>query len=191
MKAFVLLILVISFSYAQQRCELYIQEVRKAHYSQFGVDFPYQYGVGQLQQESECRNIISRDGVGSEGLPQITYRVWQKTLKSNGIKSIIAIPDQLKAQAVIMKSVYKPQYGLWVTYQVYNGGGLVIKEISRAKIAEWSKAKEQCHRGKSCFTYKGITTCRSNCDINYEYSQNIFKYGAQYAKVESKTFKYW
>jgi hypothetical protein len=143
MKAFILLILAISFSYAQKRCEIYVQEVRKAHYSQFGVDFPYQYGVGQLQQESECRNILSRDGVGSEGLPQITYRVWQKTLKLNGIESIIAIPDQLKAQAIIMKSVYQPKYGLWVTYQIYNGGRLVIKEIFRANVADWSKAKEQ------------------------------------------------
>jgi hypothetical protein len=191
MKTFVLLAVVLSFAYAQQRCELYIQEVRRAHYSQFGVDFPYQYGVGQLQQESGCRNIISRDGVGSEGLPQITYRVWQKPLRAKGVDSITSIPDQLKAQAIIMKSCYKPQYGLWVTYQIYNGGGLVLKEINRAKIAEWDKAKDQCTRGQSCFTYKGITTCRSNCDINYDYSQRIFKYGEQYAKVESKNFKYW
>jgi hypothetical protein len=190
MKTIVLLIIAMSFAYAQ-RCELYIQEVRRAHYSQFGVDFPYQYAVGQLQQESGCRNIISRDGVGSEGLPQITYRVWQKPLRAKGVASITAIPDQLKAQAIIMKSVYQPQYGLWVTYQIYNGGGLVLKEINRAKIAQWDKAKEQCRRSQSCFTYKGVTTCRSNCDINYDYSQRIFKYGEQYAKVESKNFKYW
>jgi hypothetical protein len=182
----------LSFAYAQQRCEAYVQEVRKAHYSQFGVDFPYQYGVGQLQQESECRNIISRDGVGSEGLPQITYRVWQKSLKANGVESINAIPDQLKAQAIIMHSVYKSQYGLWVTYQIYNGGGLVLKEINRAKVVEWSKAKEQCRRGQSCFTYKGITTCRSNCDINYEYSQNIFKFGGRYGSIkQSDKYRYW
>jgi hypothetical protein len=191
MKTFVLLAVVLSFAYAQQRCELYVQEVRRAHYSQFGVDFPYQYAVGQLQQESGCRNIISRDGVGSEGLPQITYRVWQKPLRAKGVESITAIPDQLKAQAIIMKSCYKPQYGLWVTYQIYNGGALVLKEINRAKIAQWDKAKEQCRRSQSCFTYKGITTCRSNCDINYDYSQRIFKYGERYAKVESKNFKYW
>jgi hypothetical protein len=192
MKVLVLLIVALSFAYAQQRCETYIQEVRKAHYSQFGVDFPYQYGVGQLQQESECRNIISRDGIGSEGLSQITYRVWQKSLKANGVESINAIPDQLKAQAIIMHSVYKPQYGLWVTYQIYNGGGLVLKEINRAKVVEWSKAKEQCRRGKSCFTYKGLTTCRSNCEINYEYSQNIFKYGGHYGSIQqSNKYRYW
>jgi hypothetical protein len=155
------------------------------------VDYPYQYGVGQLQQESRCRNIISLDGVGSEGLPQITYRVWKKQLRANGINGIKAIPDQLKAQAIIMRTIYKPRYPLWVTYQIYNGGGLVLKEINRAGVADWSKAKAQCHRGQSCFRYKGIKTCKSNCDINYDYSQKVFKYWQYYVKIEAKTFKFW
>ncbi len=175
-----------------QRCQNYVQDVRKAHWSQFGIDYPYQYGVGQLVQESGCRNIISLDGVGSEGLPQITYRVWQKPLKAHGVDGITAISDQLKAQAIIMRSVYDKRYGLWATYQVYNGGGLVLKEINRAGIADWNKAKAQCKRGQSCFTYKGVKTCRSNCDINYEYSQNIFKYGGKYGIVaESSQYRYW
>lgn len=174
-----------------QRCQSYTQEVRIAHWGQFGVDYPYQYGIGQLVQESGCRNILSLDGVGSEGLPQITYRLWQKPLMSKGIKSIRAIPDQLKAQAIIMRSVYEPRYGLWVTYQKYNGGGLVLKELKRAGREDWNSAKEQCRRGQSCFTYKGIKTCRDNCDINYEYSQNIFKYGNKYASITSDRYRYW
>lgn len=110
---------------------------------------------------------------------------------SKGIKSIRAIPDQLKAQAIIMRSVYEPRYGLWVTYQKYNGGGLVLKELKRAGREDWNSAKEQCRRGQSCFTYKGIKTCRDNCDINYEYSQNIFKYGNKYASITSDRYRYW
>ncbi len=174
-----------------QRCQSYVQEVRKAHYSQFGVDYPYQYGVGQLVQESGCRNVISLDGVGSEGLPQITYRLWQKPLKVKGLESIKAIPDQLKAQAIIMKSLYQPKYGLWVTYQAYNGGGLVLKEINRAGIEDWSRAKEQCHRGQSCFTWKGQRSCRSNCEINYDYSVEIYKYGERYASIRSTKWRFW
>lgn len=174
-----------------QRCQSYTQEVRRAHWEQFGVDYPYQYGLGQLVQESGCRNVLSLDGVGSEGLPQITYRLWQKPLSAHGVKSIRAINDQLRAQAIIMRTVYEPRYALWVTYQKYNGGGLVLKEIKRAGRDDWSKAKEQCKRGQSCFTYKGVKTCRSNCDINYEYSQNIFKYGGQYGTTESKQYHYW
>ena len=174
-----------------QRCQSYVQEVRKAHWAQFGVDYPYQYGIGQLVQESGCRNILSLDGVGSEGLPQITYRLWQKPLKAKGVASIKAIPDQLKAQAIIMKSVYQPKYGLWVTYQVYNGGGLVLKEINRAGGENWEKAKAQCRRGQSCFTWKGQRSCRSNCDINYEYSVLVYKYGEKYASVRSSKYRYW
>lgn len=177
---------------SMQRCQSYVQEVRKAHYSQFGVDYPFQYGVGQLVQESGCRNVISYDGVGSEGLPQITYRLWQKPLKAKGVNSIKAIPDQLKAQAIIMKSVYKPKYGLWVTYQVYNGGGLVLKEINRAGGENWVKARENCKRGQSCFTYpSGKKECVSNCEINYDYSVQVYKYGEKYGSIRSKQYRYW
>jgi len=175
-----------------QRCQSYVQEVRKAHFSQFGIDYPYQYGVGQLVQESGCRNIISYDGVGSEGLPQITYRLWQKSLKAKGVESIKAIPNQLKAQAIIMKSVYQPKYGLWVTYQVYNGGGLVLKEINRAGAEDWEKAKANCKRGQSCFTYpSGKKECVSNCEINYDYSNQVYKYGEKYASIRSSKYRYW
>lgn len=192
MKLIVLLALASAlFGGSIQRCQSYVQEVRKAHFSQFGVDYPYQYGVGQLVQESGCRNILSLDGVGSEGLPQITYRLWQNPLKAKGVASIKAIPDQLKAQAIIMKSVYQPKYGLWVTYQVYNGGGLVLKEINRAGGENWVKAKDQCCRGQSCFTWKGQRSCRSNCDINYEYSVLVYKYGEKYASVRSSKYRYW
>lgn len=174
------------------RCDSYVQDVRKAHYMVFGVDFPYQYGVAQLVQESGCRNILSLDGVGSEGLPQITYRVWQKPLAKAGITGIKAIGDQLKAQAIIMKYLYMPQYGLWVTYQVYNGGGLVLKEIKRAGAEDWAKAYANCKRGQSCFTYRGVVTCKSNCEINYGYPQKIYKYGRRYGDDgENNKFRYW
>lgn len=194
---FILLFLFVTLSGADaiagsiQRCSLYKKDVRTAHWEQFGVDFPYQYGIGQLVQESGCRNIISLDGVGSQGLPQITYRLWQKTLKAKGVDSITAISDQLRAQAIIMKSVYQPKYGLWVTYQVYNGGGLVLKEMKRAGKEDWELAKAQCKRGQSCFTYKGIKTCRSNCDINYEYSVLVYKYGEKYETIRSNRYRYW
>ncbi len=175
-----------------QRCQSHVQEVRSAHWSQFGTDYPYQYGVGQLVQESGCRNILSRDGVGSEGLPQITYRWWSKELSRHGVHGVSAIPDQLKAQAIIMKVLHEPKYGLWATYQKYNGGALVIKEIRRAGQENWKMAKAQCRRGQSCFTYKGVKSCRDNCDINYEYSVLVWKYGGNYGSVKAAgKYRYW
>lgn len=176
-----------------QRCQSYVQDVRRAHWSQFGVDYPYQYGVGQLVQESGCRNVLSYDGVGSQGLAQITWRWHKQTLQKRGIRSLDAIPDQLKAQAILMRQMWVPKYGLWVTYQAYNGGGLVLKEINRAGSENWVKAKSNCKRGQSCFTYpSGKKECVSNCEINYDYSVKIYKYGGQYAGVkESGQYRYW
>lgn len=186
---FILLSLFVTLS--ADRCRAYVQDVRKAHYTVFGLNYPYQYGVAQLVQESRCRNILSLDGVGSEGLPQITYRIWQKPLKDAGISGIKSIGNQLKAQAIIMHSLYSSNYGLWVTYQKYNGGSLVLKEINRAGVEDWQKAKKQCRRGQSCFTYRGIKTCKGNCEINYDYSQKIFKYAKEYSNVQSTQYRFW
>ena len=179
--------------FALERCALLTQKVRVAHFKEFGVNFPYQYGVSQLEQESSCRPMISNDGAGSEGMPQITYRNWKEILTKNGIMEIKSIPNQLRAQAVIMKSLYRPEHGLWVTYQLYNGGGWVLKEIKKAGVSDWEKAKAQCTRGYSHFTLKnGTVQSRSNCDINYEYSQNIFKYGKQYGDVkDNEQYRFW
>lgn len=194
MQLFLFLTLLVVELYAGgsiSRCQSYVNDVRRAHWTQFGVDYPYQYGVGQLVQESGCRNILSYDGVGSEGMPQITYRLWQKPLKAKGVDSIKAIPDQLKAQAIIMKLLYQPKYGLWVTYQIYNGGGLVLKEINRAGGENWERAKANCRRGKSCFIYpSGKKECVSNCEINYDYSLQVYKYGEKYASIKNTSYRY-
>lgn len=179
--------------FALERCAMLAQKVRVAHFKEFGVNFPYQYGVGQLEQESSCRPMISNDGAGSEGMPQITYRNWKEILTKNGIMEIKSIPNQLRAQAVIMKSLYRPEHGLWVTYQLYNGGGWVLKEIKKAGVSDWANAKAQCTRGQSHFTLKnGTVQSRSNCDINYEYSKNIFSLGKQYGNVnDNDQYRFW
>lgn len=189
MKSMLLLLLTVVLM--GSTCTSYVQEVRRDHYAIFGVNYPYQYGVAQLQQESGCRNILSNDGVGSEGLPQITYRVWQKPLKDAGIVDIKSVGNQLHAQAIIMHSLHRSSYPLWQTYQIYNGGGLVTKEITRAGSTDWQKAKDQCKRGQSCFTSRGVKTCKSNCDINYDYSKKIDKYSKEYSNVQSNQFRFW
>ena len=177
--------------FGADRCISYVQEVRRAHWGAFGLDYPYQYGVAQLKTESGCRDIISNDGVGSQGVAQITYRLWQKVLDKNGVYEIRSTANNIKAQAIIMKSLYKPQYPLWVTYQLYNGGGWVLKEIARAGVVDWQKAKEKCTRGNSRFvTSKGVQY-RSNCDINYEYSKVIYERGKAYNGINNSKFLYW
>lgn len=181
---------------ADSRCKSYVQDVRKAHYAVFGLDYPYWYGVGQLEQESNCRNVISRDGVGSEGVSQITYRIWKDYLKRYNINDIKSIRNQIKAQAYIMKDCKKQAFSshLWVAYQVYNGGALVNKEITRARKAycirevPHDKAREFCKRKTITFDngYK-----INACDINYEYSEKVYEYGNKYKIFDSQSYVYW
>lgn len=180
-------------AFALERCAMLKKDVRLAHWRVFGTNFPWQYGVAQLEQESGCRAMISNDGAGSQGIAQITYRNWKEVLDKNGITEIISTSNQLRAQAVIMKSLYRPEHGLWVTYQLYNGGGWVLKEIKKAGVSDWAKAKAQCTRGYSHFTLKnGTVQARWNCDINYEYPQNIFKYGKKYGDVKDNgQYRFW
>lgn len=178
--------------YSRDRCVQYIQGVRTATYAVFGIDFPYWYNVGQLQQESNCRNVISNDGVGSQGLAQITYKVWRRFLDKKGITEIQNTSSQLHAQAFIMQNSKQQAYSshLWVAYQVYNGGGAINKEISRARKAlgkreiSHAEARPFCQR-KIVYFSSGQSI--SACDINYDYSEKIYKYGNMYNRLNLKT----
>lgn len=191
MKYLVIFLLVLNLQ-ASQRCQKYIQAERTATFAVFGIDFPYWYAVGQLQQESNCRNVISRDGVGSQGVAQITYRIWKNFLNKKGIPNLNTTRNQLHAQAFIMADAKKQAYSshLWVAYQVYNGGSLVNKEITRARKAldkreiSHAEARPFCKR-KIIHFNNGQSI--SACDINYDYSEKIYKYGNMYNRLNLKT----
>ena len=179
--------------FALERCAMLTQKVRVAHFKEFGTSFPYQYAVAQLEQESGCRPNISNDGVGSQGVAQITYRWWKQVLDKKGITEIASVQGSLRAQAAIMRYLHEPGRPLWITYQRYNGGDWVLKEVKKAGAEDWLKAKAQCTRGDSHFTLKsGTVQTRNNCDINYEYSQNIYTLGRQYGDIKDNAqFRYW
>ena len=178
------------------RCQKYIQLERVAHYAVFGVDYPYWYGIGQLQQESGCRDIISRDGVGSQGVAQITYRVWQKFLNKKGIKNLYSVGNQIHAQAYIMKNCKKQAYSshLWVAYSVYNSGHIVNKEITKARKAlhirevPYHIAKKFCKRRMIHFNNGQVI---SACKIGYDYPKKVFKYGQEYKEFNTTSYRFW
>ena len=188
-----LLLLFVTNSQAtpNQRCENLVQEVRMQHAAIFGLDFPYHYAVGQLQQESNCRNIISNDGVGSQGVSQVTWSMWGNYLQKKGIDDLSSTENQIKSQAYINYDAWiqaKPKK-LWVGYQIYNGGRLVLKEISASGKEDWKSAKEQCHR--KVITFKSGQKIDA-CEINYDYSQKLYKYGKLYQIFDdSKHYTYW
>lgn len=181
-----LLSLVTSQVYAIDRCEQYVQPVRKAHSLYFGLDYPSQYGVGQLKQESGCRDVISNDSYGSSTPAQITYKFWNKQLTEAGLAS----SHWTTQQAYIMKDAHNknPYKKLWVTYQIYNGGNWVVKEVKKADVVDWEAALAQCTRGYT--TFKNGSKI-SNCEINYDYSIKIYEYGNKYGDWLSKEYRYW
>lgn len=188
----VLILLLPSVGLALDRCKSYTNEVRKYHAYYFGLDFPYWYSVAQLQKESNCRDVISKDGVGSEGAPQITFRWWKDKLATQGIYNVRTRTNQLKAQAYINYDAYKKikkyQYRLWVMYQIYNGGNLVLKEIERGGgIPYHYIAMEHCKRKNITFNNGQV---RNACDINYEYPVKIFDYADKYRTVDKNNEKF-
>ena len=195
----VLIILLNSIVFAKEdRCVSYVQEVRRDHFAVFGVDYPYWYGVAQLKQESQCRDILSKDGIGSQGVSQITYKVWKGFLSKKGISNLSSTHNQILSQAYIMQSAlssikYKH---LWVQYQLYNGGGLVNKDVKNAQLqlrknnVTHDEVFPFCKRGNTIYKSKGVVVQTiSNCKINYDYSTNIYNYAKPY-KIQSDSPKY-
>jgi hypothetical protein len=149
--------------------------------------FPYWYNLALAKKETNCRWLTSLDGHGSVGYFQLTPKFLDPILRP-------LYPDYTKpyskdhfyAFAYFIKSLHSsnPSNKLFVTYQRYNGGDWVLKECKRAGVYEWSKCKQACMRGNVC-VWKVNGECkqyRSACDINYEYSDLIYKFGQKYKK---------
>ena len=176
------------------RCASYSQEVRRAHAFYFGVDFPWWYSVAQLRKESACRDVISRDGIGSEGAAQITYRWWKDALEKQGIPEVRTRSNHLRAQAFINYDAWtRARRGgapkLWVAYQIYNGGTLVLTEIKRAGAVDPAAARAHCRRKNITFN-NGQTI--NACDINYDYSPRIETYAKPFRTgPDSPAYPFW
>ena len=183
--------------YSLERCKQLVQPIRVAHYEFFGIDFPYWYSVGQAEKESLCRHsVLSSDGIGSEGFAQITYRWWKDKLQNVGIYEIKSIKNHAKAQAFINKYEYDRTFcrKLFEMYQRYNGGSLVTQELQRARSCKWEDGYRVCKRKDVCVwvTPSGCKQWRNACDINYEYSLKIFKFGQKYKTgTDSVEYPFW
>lgn len=175
------------------RCQQYIQPVSSWHQFYFGAEFPWQYAMGQLQQESNCKFVVSKDDFGSVGPAQITPSVWKKSMPKVDFWSV---DGNAMAQAKINKLSYNQSYEkkLWVMFQIYNGGGLVNKEINRAKIhlhkniVTQSEVRPFCRRSKGHYK-NGLPF--DNCKINYDYPINIYRYGNKYTNESQSSFIFW
>lgn len=175
---------------ASDRCQSFVSEVRRSCFFYWGVNFPYHYAVAQLKQESGCReNIKAFDG--GQGIAQFmpaTEKYVESLMKEeiNPMESKSAI----KAQAFYMRHLHKQNWEgkLWLTYQAYNGGWTLLKkEYQRAEIADWDLMRLECKRKTIVLKCGDLLNF---CDVNYDYSKKIYKYGQQYKIVEDG-MKFW
>lgn len=184
----------ISSAISLERCKKLINDIRTSHFYYFGVDFPYWYSVAQAEKESACRhNVLSTDGIGSEGFAQITYRWWQKELSKEGILEIKTIQNHSKAQAYINYYNYKRTVckKLFEMYQLYNGS-FVSKDLKRANSCKWEDGLKYCIPKTIC-VYKVKGECRqtrTSCDINYSYSSKIYKLSQKYKTGTDGSYKF-
>lgn len=184
----------------KKRCIKYEHLVRQYHFFYFGVNFPYWYSLAQIEVESACiHNRWSFDEARSYGLAQITWKIWKNKLRRAGIPEIYSVRNNLKAQAYINYLAWRTLNKrlewckrLWVMYQIYNGGSLVIKEIRRAGECCWCSAYRNCRRRDICWKWRGKIHCKNACDINYEYSLKIYNKGQKYRKgKDERPFIFW
>jgi len=172
-----------------------IDNIKSSHQSIISKDYPYWYSVGQAKQESNCKWVISKDGWGSVGYFQLTPKMIDSILRPLFPKYKEISYDHFLATAYYMKLLQNrnPSKKLFVTYQMYNGGDWVIKECEKAGSWNWLDCYDNCYRKNVC-VWKANGVCKqykSACDINYEYSKNIYKYGIKYKTGVNDGYKYW
>ena len=177
--------------YALDRCIEYVPDVRSAHIRYFGLGFPYWYGLGQLQQESNCRaNVTAFDaGMGlAQFMPatakHISFLMKERLDPYN--------PEHAtRMQAFYMNRLHKQNLHkkLFISYMYYNSGkGTVDKEIIRCGSIDKSRMREVCHR--KVLTLKGGKKL-DLCDVGYDYPVRIYKYGGKYKIGADGNFLFW
>jgi len=178
-------------SHALDRCQEYIPEIRTQSFHYFGLNFPYCYNVGQAKQESACRANITSFDYG-EGLYQFTGSTKNWVREQMGEDLNFYNPSHaIKAGAWYMSQLHKQNWdgALWLTYQAYNGGWKLLKaeNIRACHCSDHDVMRQFCQR-------KTITLKSGNklnfCDVNYDYSRKVYKYGQIYRTFEDK-WRFW
>jgi len=184
--------------YVKNRCSFLVEDVRTSHRSILGEDYPYWYSVGQAYAESSCRWIASKDGHGSVGYFQLTPKFLDYMLRPVFPDYTVPNhPHHFLATAYFMKTLHlrqNPTDRLWITFQLFNGGGWVLRECRRVGSFEWEDCKSHCLRGRVCVERRGgeCKQYKSACDINYNYSQKVFVYGQPFRpEGEKDEWRFW
>lgn len=200
------------------RCNQYRQDVRKYVEMYFGLNFPWHYQMGCMQQESNCRkDIVSFDG--GIGLFQLTPSTGivvdiQKDLgviidpynPKHNIRAAVYYLSKIKSKysqieklsfgknkVIISTKKYTDTCGVKLSdiYQFYNGGYWFYYEASKAGYSCDRKViRTFCTRG-GAWTDKAKTNWLSFCEVNYSYPEQIERRGLTFKMFEFPDYKYW
>lgn len=177
-------------AWSVDRCIEYVQDVRVEHIKQFGLMFPYHYGVGQLRAESNCRSTVTAfdGGMGPAQFMPATSTYIQGLM---GEKLNPRDPEQaVRMQAFYMKRIHTVENwtnALFIDYQIYNGGkSTLYNEWKRAGMLDWDLMKMSCQRKKLQMKWGVLDFC----EVNYDYSKKVEKYGNAYRRGPDG-MRYW
>lgn len=209
-----ILLFLITYVFAVDRCVQYKQEARKQMMYYWGSDFPYWYALGIAKTESFCRaDIKSFDG--GEGLFQFTRSTGinseiEKELIPNfnpnnakqSIQAFAYYTTKIKKRMHIERMSFRKKgqfiypkkyidkcgFKLGDMFQIYNGGVWLIREFEEGKslFCERQEIKMFCLRGGT--TYKGKYI--SFCDVNYSYPDRVYNNSLPYKEWNDKKWKY-
>jgi hypothetical protein len=179
---------------ALDRCISFKREVRTATNRYLGIDFPWWYNLGQLKQESGCREGLTAFD-GGQGLAQFMPATEREIEQDLGEELNLYNPlSAIKSQAYYLSKLDKqnPTGQLCYTYMFYNSGaGTVKAEAIRSACypCHWSYA----HMKKVC--KRKVLTLKSGqrlslCNVGYDYPLKVFTYGQQY-KTTSDRRAFW
>jgi len=172
------------------RCVFWIQTVRVEHTKYFGIQFPYWYGVGQLETESNCRSSITSFDSG-QGIAQMMPKTAKYINSLMGEDLDPYNPKHaIRMQAFYMHRIHNKENWtdkLWIDYQIYNGGGGALKkEYERSGVSDWDLMKSECRRNKIEYNWGTLDPCK----VNYDYSKKVEEYGNKYRRGNDR-MSYW
>lgn len=183
-------------AFALERCKQYSHDVRVQHWTYFGTSYPYHFGIGQLQQESNCRATVTAFDAG-QGVAQFMPQTEEYCEKFLGPLNMYNPQQAIRAQAWYMRKIHKENWdgALWITYSFYNSGARTIKKEWLGtqcslchKTAFYDEMKKVCKR--NVLTLKSGKTL-DLCIVGYTYPINIYTYGKQYKLLDDGIWNFW
>jgi len=151
-----------------------------------GMDAPYHYFMGQIEQESRCREGVTAFD-GGMGLGQFMpgTATWIHG-KEEALRELSLKPNPYDARWNIRALVLYDRYlyntgtcsGWYFAFRSYNGGaGNLNKEIRRAGSCDIALIEKRCARKKIKLKCGDILDL---CRVNIEYPYQIFQKGEKY-----------